>query len=66
MKSNLAQCANCNASINHRVQECPWCGAVQPLLMHAPMRKRLSLGALITISTLAALYLWLVWLSQRT
>ena len=60
MNTAIDECENCNARIHARVRECPWCGALRELDGTQKVRKRLSLGALITIMTLAALMLWLM------
>ena len=60
MKNAIEECTNCNARISSRVRECPWCGIERDLPAIEPVRKRLSLGALITILTLAALLMWLM------
>ncbi|MCA9139030.1 MAG: hypothetical protein KDB00_19795 [Planctomycetales bacterium] len=59
MKTTDRQCSYCNAAISSRVAECPWCGAELSDIEANPMRRRMSLGALITIMTLAALVIWL-------
>ena len=60
MNNAIQECPHCNAMIHSRVGECPWCGA--ELLGHdrPQLRRRLSLGALITIMTLSAFFLWLI------
>ncbi|QEF99687.1 hypothetical protein Mal15_37530 [Stieleria maiorica] len=65
MKQAIEECLNCNARINARVTECPWCGQPRVIPDATPIRKRLSLGALITILTLAALLMWLMSLTGR-
>ena len=60
MKNAIEECPNCNARIHFRAPQCPWCGLQRDLPDLQPVRKRLSLGALITILTLAALLMWLM------
>ena len=60
MNTGIFECPNCNARISSGVPECPWCGAEQQPEALAGMRRKLSLGALITIVTLAGLLLWLM------
>ncbi|WP_372894886.1 hypothetical protein [Stieleria sp.] len=60
MNNAIEECPNCNARIHGRAPQCPWCGQPRDLADLQPVRKRLSLGALITILTLAALLLWLM------
>lgn len=64
MKTTIQECPNCNARINARVSECPWCGIRRVDLPPEPLRKRMSLGALITIVTLVALLLGMIRFSQ--
>ncbi|WP_182870382.1 hypothetical protein [Stieleria mannarensis] len=64
-KQAIEECLNCNARIHARVTECPWCGQTREIPDATPVRKRLSLGALITILTLAALLMWLMSLTGR-
>ncbi len=65
MNRAIDECENCNARIHSQVPECPWCGAQRGLDDTIVVRKRLSLGALITIMTLAAFVLWLISLDLR-
>ena len=60
MKKSVEECLNCNAMISSRVERCPWCGIERAVDPSKPLRKKMSLGALITIMTLAALLLWLM------
>ncbi len=59
-------CPDCTARISVHFTECPWCGAAceQSDAVRPVPRRRFSLGALITISTLAAIMIWLASLGQ--
>ena len=61
----LVSCGHCNSLISSTVDECPWCGVAEKRRPRRPLRKRWSLGALITITTLLGLLLWLMTLYRR-
>lgn len=62
--SAIAECTNCNARISRGVSECPWCGYPQTPNPDRSVTRRLTLGALLTILTLAAILAWLMTLDR--